>query len=250
MEVCVLIEQRNPDIIIPIQRGVSPYSVTPLIMNVGEYQIEGLTIELTARQGSTTGIGGLAISIEGTVRRILPGDAELSITADGGLADPPIGGPDDDITGVLELDGTATGISYTRLGGSLGYIVSGGGGYLEFKTLRINVEGMTYGAEDFFERDSTSNLDPGVVAVRNQTVFHINKVDKEITIPSIVGVGNYREDPNGNGECEFNPLWLLFILLLLILLFLWWYIRRKRKVKDEPDNQNEHEGDEETLNKK
>jgi hypothetical protein len=189
-ELCVIIEETNPAGASECFRGISPLVISQTV--VGDYIVDILTVQLIITPA------GMAVTIEGTVRRIFSGSGGLSVIADGGLA-----GPFGEADGDLVLDGDATGISRTELGGGAGYPVAGTEDLSYFGFPRTIVE-STLGAEPFGDQIFNQPIPSGAVAVHNHTHFHINVVGMSITIPSTVGIGDWEvnEPPVSSG---FDP---------------------------------------------
>jgi hypothetical protein len=221
-DLCVHIEETNPPGASMDTSGSSPLVISgPTV--VGAYTIDSLIINLIITAD------GMAVTIEGAVTRTSPGSGGLSVYADGGLSPTPF----EDVDGDLILDGEATGISQTKLGGSAGKLLSGTSD-LEFVGFGQPIEVSTLGAETFTDAIYNQNIYIKPVAVRNHTYFHLNDVGTSIIIPSIAGIGGWKDDGKEDPPPPPpQPPWIMILLILVILLVLggliWIIVRKKDK---------------------
>ena len=118
---------------VPAAAGINLLGLT-----VGEYTIDNMTIAYAS------GPTGMALSMGGQVTRTSPGSAKLSIVADAGR-----GGPLNGTFGSLNLDGTATGISATEVGGGGWTPLPSAPQDVQYKQINRTVSGSTLGAGPF-----------------------------------------------------------------------------------------------------
>ena len=123
------------------------------------------------------GAGGMAVTITGDAERVAPGTGWLNVLADGGTNTGIEVG-----TGSLWLDGTATGISSTVVGGAAGSRTQLGGD-VQFVGFPQVVQESTLGPGDFHGEINEIPVDLVAVAVHNHTGFNINEVGDSVHIP-------------------------------------------------------------------
>lgn len=198
-EVCVTIFQTGGGPVTPMTLRAPADVGDPPLAIVGPYG----QYELNLTVAYTFGGLGMAIEINGTVERIVPGTQGILIDAEGGWGTALPGGG-----GSVSLSGFATGTAGVESGGAVGF---------PFGT--VPAEDVTYtgflvtcaetvlgprppGNVGEFDCSKTElPVADGGVAIKNITVVHINDVGEMVDLPAGTGVG---EPPSPVPGSEIN----------------------------------------------
>jgi hypothetical protein len=160
-------------------RGPSPITIN---QTIGDYRVNvaiAYAVEAT----------GMAVSIEGTVRRTSAGAGGITIRADGGTnASVPAS------SGSLELIGDATGPSHVQLGGAAGFRQPGGD--VAFESYLVTCDELIVDGGPFECTIDSIPVNPGAVATTNITGFHITNVGDIVDIPSTTLAGEIEGLPS------------------------------------------------------
>jgi len=174
-ELCVHVNETGVGGVSMDFRGPSPLVIPPTA--VGDYTVAMMAIYASDADG-------MAVILDGTVTRTSAGTDALVIVADGGLGTP-ITLPS---SGSLVLVGAATDVSQTVLGGAAGFAFGPDTSWTSLGN--IVCDEVTFGAGAFGCAIGELPVDPGTVAARNITTFHLNNVGQTIDIPSGAVVGD------------------------------------------------------------